>query len=196
MNETSPSESQKPAITSTPLDADLERELNDALSDQSIDELMEQSVSQAAAADQPPDAAETDASAPPQPRHVSDLKRGRISAISGDEVFVELSGMDSRMQGVVPLSQFERQPRVGSIMDFVVERVDEAEGVMHLSREGAIGAATWDTLHKGSTIEGRVVGTNKGGLDMELSGGIRAFMPASDCHRMPPRRKARGPQPP
>jgi small subunit ribosomal protein S1 len=73
---------------------------------------------------------------------------------------------------------------VGSIMDFVVERIDDNEGVVHLSREGAVTKASWETLQKGSVVEARVVSTNKGGLELEVVGGIRAFMPASqvDLH--------------
>ena len=114
------------------------------------------------------------------------LIRGRISSISGDDVFVEITGVLGKNQGVVPLTQFDRPPRVGSIMDFVIERADDAEGITHLSREGAVSAATWDHLHVGSIVEARVTGTNKGGLELELVGGIRAFMPVSqiDIHHI------------
>ena len=64
-------------------------------------------------------------------------------------------------------------------MDFVVVRVDEAQGLVSLSREGAISKTTWDQLQTGDTVEARVVGTNKGGLELEIPGGVRAFMPAS-----------------
>ncbi|MCX5660642.1 MAG: S1 RNA-binding domain-containing protein, partial [Planctomycetota bacterium] len=89
-------------------------------------------------------------------------------------------------QGVVPLRQFERPPRLGSIMDFVVERIDEAEGLVILSREGAVTRTTWDHLQKGAIVEARVTATNKGGLELEMVGNIRAFMPASqvDLHHV------------
>ena len=108
-----------------------------------------------------------------------DVRRGRISAIRGDDVFVELTGVDGKMQGIVPLSQFERAPRIGSIMDFVVEQTDESQGLIYLSREGAVSRATWQQLQRGAVVEARVTSTNKGGLEMEMVGGIRAFMPAS-----------------
>ena len=191
MTESSPSNDapQNPSRT----DAQLEQELAEALGDQSIDDLMEASLREppADAEDAPGDDAADAAEAPVSKSAnkgsgVGDLKRGRISAMTEDEVFVELTGLDGRYQGVVPLSQFERKPRVGSIMDFVVQRIDESEGVMHLSREGAIGAATWDTLTKGNNVEARVVGVNKGGLELELPGQIKAFMPASqvDLHHI------------
>ena len=71
-------------------------------------------------------------------------------------------------------------------MDFVLERVDESEGLMHLSREGAMTSTAWDQLGKGDNVEARVVAMNKGGLELELAGRIRAFMPASlvDIHHV------------
>jgi small subunit ribosomal protein S1 len=115
-----------------------------------------------------------------------EIRRGRISAIRGEDVFIDVTGDTGKLQGVVPLQQFDRPPRLGSIMDFVVDHIDEAQGLMFLSREGAISRTTWDTLHKGSVVEARVTGHNKGGLELELVGNIRAFMPASqiDLHHV------------
>ncbi|MEM1210822.1 MAG: S1 RNA-binding domain-containing protein [Planctomycetota bacterium] len=122
---------------------------------------------------------------PEQAKHF-EIKRGRISAIRGEDVFVDLTGETNKLQGVVPLVQFERPPRLGSIMDFVVDKVDEGQGLMFLSREGAISRSTWDQLHRGSVVEARVTKSNKGGLELEMIGGIRAFMPASqiDVHHV------------
>jgi len=108
-----------------------------------------------------------------------ELRRGRIARIAGEDVFIDLHGEVGKMQGVVPIAQFERAPRVGSIMDFVVEKIDEEAGLIHLSREGVAGKAVWETMDKGATVEGRVTATNKGGLELEVAGNIKAFMPAS-----------------
>jgi small subunit ribosomal protein S1 len=169
------------------LDAEVEAEIAKALGDKSIDELMQDATEPASA---PPGSASGSDDASQGGAGDSQvqlaLKRGRISAIQGADVFVELSGLDAKHQGVVPLDQFERPPRLGSIMDFVVERIDEAEGIIVLSREGAVGRTTWDHVRKGSVVEARVTGTNKGGLELEMVGRIRAFMPASqiDLHHV------------
>lgn len=112
------------------------------------------------------------------------LARGRVAAVQGDDVFVDLQGIDGKHQGMVPLSQFEREPRIGSIMDFVIERHDQDQGLVILSREGAVSTGAWDQLRRGVVVEARVMTTNKGGLELEMVGGIRAFMPASqvDLH--------------
>merc|ERR1711879_869192 len=64
-------------------------------------------------------------------------------------------------------------------MDFVINRINESEGLIYLAREGVASAATWDHIQKGSIVEARVVASNKGGLELEMSGNIKAFMPAS-----------------
>jgi len=131
-------------------------------------------------------AAAQPADEPNEPKEIHhEIRRGRISAIRGEDVFVEITG-EPKLQGVVPLPQFERTPRIGSIMDFVVDHVEEDQGLIYLSREGAISRATWDQLVKGTVVEARVTGTNKGGLELEMVGNIRAFMPASqiDLHHV------------
>ncbi|MEX2387771.1 MAG: S1 RNA-binding domain-containing protein [Phycisphaeraceae bacterium] len=195
MTEPTPSQPDK----QTPqLDDELQAEIDAALGDQNMDDLMAASEAEAAAANAaeaeagspagPPadaDAGTPDATAEPAEIH-HEIRRGRIVAIRGEDVFVGLAGDAGKMQGIVPLAQFDRPPRIGSIMDFVVDRTDEAQGLIYLSREGAISRSTWDQLQRGALVEGRVVSTNKGGLELEMVGSIRAFMPASqiDLHHV------------
>lgn len=168
--------------TPSQLNAELEKEIQDALGGNTVEQLVEQSVAQQQAAAAADNAKEESSSQ----RFEYEVKRGRITLIRESDVFVELGGVDGKNQGVVSLQQFDRPPRIGSIMDFVVERFDETEGLMHLSREGAVSRATWEQLQKGAVIEARVVAHNKGGLELELVGGIRGFMPASqiDLHHV------------
>ena len=156
---------------------DLDAEVNAALGDQSVEQLMQQ--------DEQKEQAQAAADEEEEAVH-HELRRGRISAIRGEDVFIDVTGETGKLQGVVPLVQFERAPRIGSIMDFVVDHIDETQGLMFLSREGVISRTTWDNLHKGSVVEARVTGHNKGGLELELVGRIRAFMPASqvDLHHI------------
>src|SRR5699024_2461738 len=99
--------------------------------------------------------------------------------IRGDDVFVDLAGQEGKLQGLVPKTQFEHAPQLGAIMDFVIDSVDQEQGLVFLSREGAISRSTWEQLHIGAVIEARVTAKNKGGLELEMVGGIGAFMPAS-----------------
>ncbi len=194
------------------LDAELEKELNEALGDQSIEQLMEQAEAEsraqeeAQAQSQPP-ATGGEATASPGHRSTaasesgrrqesgqagqrgevkSLVRRGRIQAIQGEDVLVELHAVEGKNTGIVPLAQFDRPPRAGAIMDFVIQRYDENEGLYIVSREGAVGEATWEQLAAGAAVEARVTAANKGGLELELVGRIRGFMPASqiDLHHV------------
>lgn len=142
------------------LDEDLQRELDEALGDASIDDLLA-----AEQADQP---------APGGPEGV---RTGHVIAIQGDDVFVDFGG---KSQGILPAQQFadEPLPNEGDPVEVTVEGYDESEGLLLLSREGAVLAATWDTLARGQIVEAFVTGSNKGGLELKFSG-IDAFMPVS-----------------
>ncbi|XAL99241.1 S1 RNA-binding domain-containing protein [Phycisphaeraceae bacterium D3-23] len=159
---------------------DLDAELQAALGDDNIESLMDQAQQQHAELEKPKGEGAAD-----EEVH-TEMRRGRITAVRGEDVFVDVQGSTGRLQGVVPLQQFDRAPRLGSIMDFVVDKVDEGQGLMFLSREGAISRTNWDNLGRGSTVEARVTGKNKGGLELELVGNIRAFMPMSqvDIHHL------------
>ncbi|MEM7578005.1 MAG: S1 RNA-binding domain-containing protein [Planctomycetota bacterium] len=163
--------------------ADVDQQIAAELAAVDADALMEASVAPQTA--EPSATEDALANEPAEPRH-HELRRGRVAAIRGEDVFVDLVGDfdGKKLQGVVPVAQFERPPRLKAIMDFVVDTVDEAKGLVFLSREGAISRSTWDQLTTGSVIEARVTGHNKGGLELEIVGGIKAFMPASqvDLH--------------
>ena len=144
-----------------PLDAALQRELDDALGDMSIEDLLD--------AEQ----------APRQPIDKTPIgvRTGTVIAIQGDDIFVDFG---SKSQGILPAAQFadEPLPEIGGSVEVTIEGYDETEGLMILSREGAVLAATWDTLEKGQIVEAFVTGSNKGGLELKFNG-IEAFMPVS-----------------
>ncbi|MBX7165253.1 MAG: S1 RNA-binding domain-containing protein [Pirellulales bacterium] len=102
---------------------------------------------------------------------------GRIVAIHQDNVFVDLG---TQHQGLLQLKQFVEPPAVGDVVNVVVNRFDADEGLYQLNKTDAAisGVADWSHLSEGMTVEARVVGHNKGGLECEV-GSIRAFMPAS-----------------
>ncbi len=148
-----------------PLDAEVQREIDEALGDMSLDDLL--------AAEEAGKAADKAAAGPVS---APGVRRGRVIAIEARSVLLDLGG---KSQGVIPLEQFEEAPpRVGDTVEGVFDRYDGSEGLVHLSRKGAVAAAAWETLQEGQTIEGRVTGVNKGGLELDVQG-IRAFMPAS-----------------
>ena len=106
-------------------------------------------------------------------RSSREIRSGIVTAIHGPNVLVEFG---PRSQGCCPAAQFENLPSIGESMTFVIERRDP-DGMLALSRKGAVQKAAWETLDVGQIIDATCTGTNKGGLELEISG-HKAFMPS------------------
>lgn len=142
------------------LDDQLQREVDAALGDMNLDDLLAADSGRAAPGDE------------------EQVRTGTVLARHGEDIFVDLGG---RSEGVLPASQFgeeEGLPEEGQSVEVVVRGYDEENGLLALARKGAPEEANWDTLEKGQVVEGRVTGTNTGGLELKING-IRAFMPIS-----------------
>ena len=100
-------------------------------------------------------------------------RSGQIVSIRNGDVLVEFG---PKKQGVCPLSQFKTPPEEGASAEFIVERMD-SEGLYVLSVPGVVQKADWGNLEVGQTVEGNVIGVNKGGLEVEIAKHT-GFMPA------------------
>ena len=160
------------------MDDQVRQEVEAALGNMSIEDLLDQEeAAKKAARDAAQPAGE------PKPASTAGVRRGRVLAIEARSVLIDLGG---KSQGVIPLEQFDDSPpKVGDTVEGIFDRYDGAEGLVHLSRRGAVAAAAWETLAEGQILEGRVTGVNKGGLELEVNG-LRAFMPAGqvDIYRV------------
>jgi small subunit ribosomal protein S1 len=102
-------------------------------------------------------------------------RHGKIVSVNKDDAFVDFGG---KSQGVCSMLQFDTEPVVGEEYDFLVERYDEREGLLVLTRRGSLATnVSWENLEIGQIVEGTVTGVNKGGLELEVKN-MRAFMPA------------------
>ncbi|MBX7102620.1 MAG: S1 RNA-binding domain-containing protein [Gemmataceae bacterium] len=145
------------------LDAQIEDELNSAMAEISDKKLLDD---------------------PPAPKKIpgvkiapNPLKTGKIVGIHIDDVFVEMPG--SRGQGVLSMAQFpDGPPEIGSTVEVQIVRYDRADGLLVLTREGAVEAAQWSTVHIGMIVEARCIEVNKGGMAVEVNG-LRGFLPIS-----------------
>jgi len=114
-------------------------------------------------------------------------KRGRVVAIHGKDVFIDVPG--GRSQGVMPILQFEGQiPQLGDEIEFSVERYDASNGLLVLTRDGAVQSVSdWSSVSLHMIVEARVTGVNKNrtGLMVEVNG-LKGFMPISqiDLYRV------------
>ncbi|MEX2139239.1 MAG: S1 RNA-binding domain-containing protein [Pirellulales bacterium] len=143
------------------LPPDLEQELAESLGDLSLEEVLaaDERSKQAALSLEP----ETKVKA-------------RVVRVHRDDVFVELPGMN---QGVIPAKNFAEPPAPGALIDVVVARYNAEEGLYELvSLGGAIDIGDWSDITEGITVEARITGHNKGGLECEVNR-IRGFIPVS-----------------
>jgi ribosomal protein S1 len=147
------------------MDAKLAAEIEAALGDMSLDDMLDM-------ADQPKRAARSGSG--PGGGSERQRKSGTIMSVHGTDVFVEFG---PKSQGVCPLSMFSEPPALGARMEFIVDRYDKEDGLLILSRQGTVQKAEWESLEVGQVVEARCTGVNKGGLDMEIAN-HKAFMPA------------------
>ncbi|MDW8444682.1 MAG: 30S ribosomal protein S1 [Acetobacteraceae bacterium] len=117
---------------------------------------------------------------------------GRVVRIDGDEVIVDV-GLKS--EGRVPLKEFAapgQKPEVkpGDLVDVYVERYEDRDGSIILSREKARREEVWTTLEKAyqsqSRVTGVIFGRVKGGFTVDLGGAV-AFLPGSQVDIRPVR---------
>jgi small subunit ribosomal protein S1 len=138
------------------MDAKLQAEIEAALGDMSLDDMLDM-------ADEAKPA-----------RSANETRIGRVVNVHGDQVFVEFG---PKSQGICPLAHFPEMPALGERLEFVVQRYDKDEGLLILSRQGAVQKAEWESLGVGQTVEAMCTGMNKGGLEMMVAN-HKAFMPA------------------
>jgi small subunit ribosomal protein S1 len=145
-------------------DAEMERELEEAMGGMSSKDLLEEPAGQRRGKPAAP------------PGGKPGAHKGRVMSVRGKDVFIDMPG--GRTQGLLPIQQFpEGPPAIGTEVEVYIEGYDR-DGVLILTREGAAVEADWSSVAPNMIVEARVTGTNKGGLSVDVNG-IRGFMPIS-----------------
>lgn len=104
-------------------------------------------------------------------------RTGKVISVGPSDIFFEFGPKELGVAQRVNWPD-DALPVVGTEVEVVIDRYEAAESLFICSRPGAVVKAAWENLELGQTIEGKVVGVNKGGLEIEVAG-HRAFMPAS-----------------
>lgn len=111
------------------------------------------------------------------------VTRGRVIAVRGDGVVVDVG---YKSEGVIPASEFSEgelaRIHEGDEIEVLVERINDEEGVVFLSREKASRLRAVESLttafNENVQVEGTIIEKTKGGL-FALVRGVKAFLPAS-----------------
>ncbi len=116
------------------------------------------------------------------------IVKGHVLEVRPREVLVDIG---YKSEGVISRGEFEDLPelKVGDEVDVLIERLEDKEGMVVLSREKAEFKKNWERIlticNEGGTIEGKVKAMVKGGLIVNI--GVEAFLPASQVDVVPPK---------
>ncbi|WP_009958826.1 MULTISPECIES: 30S ribosomal protein S1 [Verrucomicrobium] len=119
--------------------------------------------------------------------HEGSIVKGRILEIKPQVVLVDIG---YKSEGAIPHSEFEDEDiQVGDEIEVLLERLENDEGMVVLSKEKAAHKQNWDKIYRvfldGGLVKGKVKSVVKGGLMVNV--GVEAFLPGSQIDIIPPR---------
>jgi len=140
---------------------ELQQEIDAALGNMSIDDLL---------------AAESGGEPRAKEPEIDAQFRATVVKVHRDDVFFSLPG---RYEGMASMRQFKETPSPGDAMDVVVRRYNLEDGIYELTIPGAsVSVGDWSDIQEGLTVNARVTGHNTGGLECEVNN-LRGFIPIS-----------------
>jgi small subunit ribosomal protein S1 len=120
-----------------------------------------------------------------------EVVKGTVMQVSNGGVVVDVG---YKSEGIIQVSEFldengEVTVESGDLVDVLLERTEDRQGHIVLSREKAEKMKIWDEVEKAFTerkvVIGRVIERIKGGLAVDI--GVRAFLPGSQIDVRPVR---------
>ena len=117
------------------------------------------------------------------------LVRGTIVHVDKEFVLVDIG---YKSEGQIPIGEFidaggNVTAQVGDPVDVLLERREDDEGIIILSKEKAAKIRIWDEIReiyeKGGTIRGKIIARVKGGMSVDI--GLPAFLPGSQINLKP-----------
>src|SRR5215468_9534683 len=120
-----------------------------------------------------------------------EVVKGTVLKVTPSEVVVDVG---YKSEGIISVGEFvdengEVTVQAGDIVDVLLERTEDREGYVVLSREKAEKMKIWDEVEKAyadrKVVIGRVIERIKGGLAVDI--GVRAFLPGSQIDVRPVR---------
>jgi len=117
-----------------------------------------------------------------------EIVKGTVIEVRPKEVLVDIG---YKSEGAIPAAEFDdiKVVKLGDIIDVLIERLEDKEGMVVLSKEKAEFKQNWEKIlniaNEGSTVVGKVKAVVKGGLLVNI--GVEAFLPASQIDIVPPK---------
>jgi small subunit ribosomal protein S1 len=120
-----------------------------------------------------------------------EVVKGVVLQVSASEVIVDVG---YKSEGIIPIEEFRDetgkiQVKAGDTVDVLLEKTEDKEGYVVLSKEKAEKMKVWDEVERAyqerRVVTGRVIERVKGGLAVDI--GVRAFLPGSQVDLRPVR---------
>ena len=117
-----------------------------------------------------------------------EIVKGTVIEVRPKEVLVDIG---YKSEGSIPGNEFDdiKTVKVGDQVDVLIEKLEDKDGMVVLSKEKAEFKKNWDniinTANEGVTVKGKVKAVVKGGLIVNI--GVEAFLPASQIDITPPK---------
>src|SRR5690606_27871084 len=120
-----------------------------------------------------------------------EVVKGTVLKVTENEIIVDVG---YKSEGIIPVEEFldengEITVQPGDVVDVLLERTEDREGHIVLSREKAEKMKIWDEVERAfaekKVVIGRVIERIKGGLAVDI--GVRAFLPGSQIDIRPVR---------
>ena len=116
-----------------------------------------------------------------------EVVKGRVIQVSNQLITIDVG---YKSEGQVDIVEFKGEvPKVGDEVEVYLERIENENGMMVLSREKAEVLRAWDEISKAvennELVEGKIIAKVKGGLSVDI--GVKAFLPGSQVDLRPVR---------
>jgi small subunit ribosomal protein S1 len=120
-----------------------------------------------------------------------EVVKGTVLKVTESEVVVDVG---YKSEGIIPVDEFLDEAgqvtvQAGDVVDVLLERTEDRDGHIVLSREKAEKMKIWDEVERAfaekKVVIGRVIERIKGGLAVDI--GVRAFLPGSQIDVRPVR---------
>src|SRR5207245_5571925 len=117
-----------------------------------------------------------------------EIVKGTVIEVRPKEVLIDIG---YKSEGVTPANEFQdiKAVKVGDEVNVLIEKLEDKDGMVVLSKEKAEFKQNWDRIlticNEGGTVTGKVKAVVKGGLLVNI--GVEAFLPASQIDIIPPK---------
>jgi small subunit ribosomal protein S1 len=117
-----------------------------------------------------------------------EIVKGTVIEVRSKEVLVDIG---YKSEGVISANEFPdiKTVKVGDTVDVLIEKLEDKDGMVVLSKEKAEFKQNWDRIlticNEGGIVNGKVKAVVKGGLIVNI--GVEAFLPASQIDIIPPK---------